>query len=61
MEKVMSVNAGSSSIKFKLYDMPEEKVICSGICERIGMLKILSLNLLKRGAWDETNQRGKST
>ena len=36
MEKVMSVNAGSSSIKFKLYDMPEEKVICSGICERIG-------------------------
>lgn len=36
MEKIMSVNAGSSSLKFKLYDMPEEKVICSGIFERIG-------------------------
>ena len=36
MEKVMAVNAGSSSLKFKLYDMPEEKIICSGIFERIG-------------------------
>lgn len=32
----MSVNAGSSSLKFKLYEMPEEKVITSGIAERIG-------------------------
>lgn len=36
MAKVMAVNAGSSSLKFKLYEMPEEKVICSGIAERIG-------------------------
>lgn len=36
MEKVMAVNCGSSSFKFKLYDMPEETVICSGIVERIG-------------------------
>jgi len=34
--KIMSVNAGSSSLKFKLFDMPEEKVICKGIFERIG-------------------------
>lgn len=32
----MAVNAGSSSLKYKLYEMPEEKVICSGIVERIG-------------------------
>ena len=32
----MAINAGSSSLKFKLYEMPEEKVICSGIAERIG-------------------------
>lgn len=32
----MAVNAGSSSLKFKLYEMPEEKVICSGNAERIG-------------------------
>ncbi len=36
MSKVFAVNAGSSSLKFKLYEMPEEKVICSGLLERIG-------------------------
>ncbi|MDY4937110.1 MAG: acetate kinase [Candidatus Onthovivens sp.] len=36
MKKVMAINAGSSSLKFKLFDMPEENVICSGIVERIG-------------------------
>jgi len=34
--KVMAVNAGSSSLKYKLFDMPSEAVICSGIIERIG-------------------------
>ena len=37
MAKVMTVNSGSSSLKFKLYEMPEERVICSGNCERIGL------------------------
>ena len=36
MYKCMAVNAGSSSLKYKLYEMPEEKVLCSGIAERIG-------------------------
>lgn len=36
MAKVIAVNAGSSSLKFKLFEMPEEKVICSGIADRIG-------------------------
>ena len=36
MAKVMAVNAGSSSLKFKLFEMPEEKVICSGLADRIG-------------------------
>lgn len=36
MAKVMAVNAGSSSLKFKLFEMPEEKVLCSGNEERIG-------------------------
>lgn len=36
MAKVIAVNAGSSSLKFKLYEMPEEKVLCSGNAERIG-------------------------
>ena len=37
MQKIMAVNAGSSSIKFQLLEMPAENVICSGIVERIGL------------------------
>ncbi len=36
MPKVMAVNAGSSSLKYKLYQMPEEKEICSGMADKIG-------------------------
>jgi acetate kinase len=35
--KVMAVNAGSSSLKFQLLDMPSEHVLVSGVVERIGM------------------------
>ena len=34
--KIIAVNAGSSSLKFQLLDMPEERVITSGLVERIG-------------------------
>ncbi len=34
--KVLSVNAGSSTLKFRMYEMPEEKVITEGNFERIG-------------------------
>ena len=34
---VLSVNAGSSSLKFQAYDMPDETVLISGLFERIGM------------------------
>lgn len=37
MSKIMAVNAGSSSLKFQLLEMPEEKVVTKGIVERIGM------------------------
>lgn len=37
MTKVISVNAGSSSLKFQLFDMPSETVLTSGIAERIGL------------------------
>ena len=37
MVKVMAVNAGSSSLKFQLINMPSEEVITSGIVERIGL------------------------
>lgn len=35
--KILSVNAGSSSLKFQLYEMPEEKVLISGLMERISI------------------------
>jgi len=35
--KIIAVNAGSSSLKFQLLDMPEETVITSGVVERIGL------------------------
>lgn len=36
MSKVISVNSGSSSLKFQLFDMPSEEVLTSGLAERIG-------------------------
>lgn len=35
--KILSVNAGSSSLKFTMFEMPEEKVIVSGLFEKIGI------------------------
>lgn len=40
--KIMAVNAGSSSLKFQLLKMPEEKVIASGVVERIGLPNAVS-------------------
>ena len=37
MVKVMAINAGSSSLKFQLINMPSEEVITSGLVERIGL------------------------
>ena len=34
--KIMSVNAGSSSLKFQLLEMPQEEVLCEGLVESIG-------------------------
>lgn len=35
--KIMSINAGSSSLKFSLFNMDTEEVIASGLFERIGI------------------------
>lgn len=35
--KIISINAGSSSLKFSLFDMDSETVIASGVFERIGI------------------------
>ena len=35
--KILSVNAGSSSLKFTLFEMDNEEVLISGLFERIGI------------------------
>ncbi|MFQ7444666.1 MAG: acetate kinase, partial [Gemmiger formicilis] len=35
--KILVINCGSSSLKYQLIDMEGEKVLCKGLCERIGM------------------------
>ena len=37
MAKILSINAGSSSLKFQLIIMPEEQLIAKGLVERIGL------------------------
>ena len=39
MTYILVINAGSSSLKYQLIDIDEEKVIAKGICERIGIAK----------------------
>ena len=34
--KVLVSNVGSTSLKFKLFEMPQEKVLCEGKVERVG-------------------------
>lgn len=35
--KILSINCGSSSLKFQAYEMPEEKILIKGRFERIGI------------------------
>ncbi|GFD83387.1 MULTISPECIES: acetate/propionate family kinase [Tenacibaculum] len=35
--KVLVINSGSSSIKYQLFQMPQQEVLCSGLIERIGL------------------------
>lgn len=37
MTKILAINAGSSSFKFELFNMPEETEIARGLVERIGL------------------------
>ena len=54
MAKIMAVNAGSSSIKFQLLEMPAETVIASGVMERIGLAQGI-FTIKYDGKKEETN------
>ena len=40
--KILVVNAGSSSLKYQLFDMTNNSVLAKGLCERIGIDGIIS-------------------
>ncbi len=35
--KILVINAGSSSLKYQLFDMESKKVLAKGLCEKIGL------------------------
>jgi len=35
--KILVLNSGSSSLKYQLFDMPQESPLCSGLADRIGL------------------------
>ena len=49
--KVLVSNVGSTSLKFKLFNMPEEEVLCESKVERVGdrTSAIFSYKNLKTG------------
>lgn len=54
MAKTIAVNAGSSSLKWQLFEMPQEDVIASGIVERIGLND--SIFTIKYGEGEKFNE-----
>lgn len=50
--KVLVINCGSSSLKYQLIDMDGEKVLCKGLCERIGMDGSIITHKANGGKWE---------
>ncbi|MBO0462023.1 acetate kinase [Enterococcus sp. DIV1298c] len=42
-ELIIAINSGSSSLKFQVYEFPEEKMIAKGLFERIGLATSMDL------------------
>ena len=55
--KILVINAGSSSVKFQIFQMENEKVICKGIVEKIGTnLAFLKMKTKKIPDYRETGE-----
>lgn len=37
MDKVLAINSGSSSFKYKIFSLPDEKVLAEGMADRVGL------------------------
>ena len=51
--KILVINCGSSSLKYQLIDMDGEKVLCKGLCERIGLEGSVITHKVGGSKWEE--------
>ena len=51
--KILVINCGSSSLKYQLIDMADERVLCKGLCERIGIEGSNITHQANGGKWSE--------
>lgn len=58
--KIMSINAGSSSLKFQLFEMPEEELLVKGLFERIGLEDEMGFSYSLRNEKVKTTIKGKT-
>ncbi len=56
-KKILIINAGSSSVKFKVFLQDNYKVISSGLCERIYIDGNFKIKYLKDGKMQEVEQK----
>ncbi|MCU7129119.1 propanediol utilization propionate kinase PduW [Salmonella enterica] len=52
--KIMAINAGSSSLKFQLLEMPQGDMLCQGLIERLGMADAQVTIKTHSQKWQET-------
>jgi len=54
---ILVINTGSSSIKYQLFNMPDEQPLCSGLVERIGLTEGIITHKIFREEKEEVIQR----
>ena len=47
MSKTIAINAGSSSLKWQLYQMPEETVVAKGIVHMMKSLVLVTVSFME--------------
>ena len=58
MKKVLAVNSGSSSFKYKLFSLDNEEVIASGMADRVGLPgSVFTMTLSDGSQHDERNNQ----
>ena len=59
-ELIIAINSGSSSLKFQVYEFPEEKMIAKGLFERIGLASSMDLTYSLDGGKSSRSVKGET-